>query len=156
MLYSHLNGNAPFKEKSMLVKKSHVVLVFVLSMFLVPAFAMADDAKEDKLAKALKKYEKTGKVERCISVNRIDRSDVIDDYHILFEMKGKKAYLNKLPRRCSRLGFERAFSYKLHNSRLCNVDIITVFDSTGGIQGPSCGLGKFIEYKKKPSKAKEE
>ncbi|MCF6214699.1 MAG: DUF6491 family protein [Emcibacter sp.] len=140
----------------MLVKKTYVVLAFVLSMFLVPAFAMADDAKEDKLAKALEKYEKTGKVERCISVNRIDRSNVIDDYNILFEMKGKKAYLNKLPRRCSRLGFERAFSYKLHSGRLCNVDIITVFDSTGGIQGPSCGLGKFIEYKKKPSKSKDE
>ena len=128
------------------------ILVLVLGMTLISGAAMAGgkDKDKDKLAKALEKYEKTGKVERCITTTNINTSRVIDDYNILFIMSGKKAYLNKMKHRCSRLGFEKAFSYKLHTNQLCNVDIITVFDSSGGIQGPSCGLGKFIEYKKKP------
>ena len=126
-----------------------------LAMVFIPVSALAGDATEDKLAKALKKYEKTGEIENCIMVTRIDSSKVIDDNNILFEMKGKKAYLNTLPRRCSRLGFEKAFSYRLHTTQLCNVDIITVFDSGSNIQGPSCGLGKFVEYKKKPKDVSE-
>ncbi|MBL4800825.1 MAG: hypothetical protein JKY45_02955 [Emcibacter sp.] len=126
------------------------ILIFILCLNLIPVAAMAGGKNQEKLTKALEKYEKTGKIENCIRTNTIKRSKVIDDYNILFIMNGKKAYLNSLKHRCSRLGFEKAFSYKLYNNRLCNVDIITVFDSSGGIQGPSCGLGKFIEYKKKP------
>lgn len=126
------------------------LFILALGLSFVPLSAMAGGDKAEKLAKALEKYEKTGKVERCVTLNRIRTSRVIDDNHILFIMKGKKAYLNTLPHRCSRLGFERSFSYKVSFNQLCNVDIITVFDSTGGIQGPSCGLGKFVEYKKKP------
>ncbi len=129
-------------------------LIFALSLSLIPLIAMADDKKEGKLAKALEKYEKTGKVERCVQLTRIYSSRVIDDNNILFIMKGKKAYLNNLPHRCPRLGFEKSFSYNLSINQLCNVDIITVFDSTSRIQGPSCGLGKFIEYKKKPKLVK--
>lgn len=131
-------------------------LILALSFLLVPAVAMAGGGKEEDLAKALAKYEKTGNVERCIQASRIRTSRVIDDYNILFIMKGKKAYLNTMKHRCSRLGFEKSFSYELHVNQLCNIDIITVFDSTGGIQGPSCGLEKFVEYKKKPKEDKKE
>ncbi|PCJ42007.1 MAG: hypothetical protein COA81_06405 [Alphaproteobacteria bacterium] len=131
-------------------------LILALSFLLVPAVAMAGGRKEEDLAKALAKYEKTGNVERCIQASRIRTSRVIDDYNILFIMKGKKAYLNTMKHRCSRLGFEKSFSYELHVNQLCNIDIITVFDSTGGIQGPSCGLEKFVEYKKKPKEDKKE
>lgn len=126
------------------------IATIILAMIFVPVSALADETNDDKMTKALKKYEKTGKIENCITVTRIDSSKVIDDNNILFEMRGKKAYLNTLPHRCSRLGFEKAFSYRLHTTQLCNVDIITVFDSGSSIQGPSCGLGKFVEYKKKP------
>ena len=121
-----------------------------------PPWLWPGGGKEEDLAKALAKYEKTGNVERCIQASRIRTSRVIDDYNILFIMKGKKAYLNTMKHRCSRLGFEKSFSYELHVNQLCNIDIITVFDSTGGIQGPSCGLEKFVEYKKKPKEDKKE
>ncbi len=132
------------------------LLILTLSFLLAPAVAMAGGRKEEDLVKALAKYEKTGNVERCILASRIRTSKVIDDYNILFIMKGKKAYLNTMKHRCSRLGFEKSFIYELHVNQLCNVDIITVFDSTGGIQGPSCGLEKFVEYKKKPKEDKKE
>ncbi len=128
------------------------LFILALSLSFMPLVGMAADNDQDKLAKALEKYEKTGKIERCVQLSRIYSSRVIDDYNILFIMKGKKAYLNTLPHRCSRLGFEKSFSYRLSINQLCNVDIITVFDSNSNIQGPSCGLGKFIEYKKKPKK----
>jgi len=121
------------------------LLIVILGLSFFPLSVMAGDGKEDKLAKALKKYEKTGKIERCVHLTRIRSTKVIDDYNILFIMKGKKAYLNTMRHRCSRLGFEKAFSYKLSINQLCNVNIITVFDSTSHIQGPSCGLGKFIK-----------
>ncbi len=131
------------------------IFAFIISLVFIPASVMADEAGEDKLAKALEKYEKTGKVNHCVQLTRVSSTRVIDDYNILFKMKGRKAYLNSLPRRCSRLGFERAFSYVVHTNQLCSSDIITVFDSTSNIQGPSCGLGKFIEYKKKPKSEKK-
>jgi len=143
----------PAREKPMFAKIAKVMLAYLLSMILMPTFVMGEDVKEDRLAKALKKYEITDNVENCISVSRIHSSNVIDDNNILFIMKGGKAYLNKLPHRCPGLGFQDAFGYKVHNNQLCKVDIITVFSSAGGIQGPSCGLGKFLEYKKKPSKS---
>ncbi|WP_417318489.1 hypothetical protein [Emcibacter sp.] len=96
----------------------------------------------------LAKYERTGEIKRCVSVSFIDHTQVLDDWHIIFHMKGKKIYLNKLPRRCHRLGFERSFAYKVSVNQLCNVDMITVFDNSG-IPGPRCGLGDFEELKKK-------
>lgn len=116
------------------------------------SFAQAEDAKEDKLAKALEKYTKTGKVERCVNLRRIRSTKVVDDQHIIFKMSGKKAYLNTLTHKCPRLGFEKSFSYKTSISQLCNVDIITVLDTSMGMSGPSCGLGKFEELVKKPKK----
>ncbi|MCK5425101.1 MAG: hypothetical protein KAI89_06995 [Emcibacter sp.] len=125
-------------------------LIIALCLSLVPLSAVAADKGQDKLANALKKYEKTGKIKKCIIARRIHSSRVIDDRNILFIMRGKSAYLNTLSHRCSRLGFERAFSYNLHGSHLCDIDIISVFDSNSTIPGPTCGLGKFVEYKKKP------
>lgn len=124
------------------------MLSLVLAASLIPLTAMAADVKEDAVEKALKKYEKTGKVERCIWIRRVYSSKVLDDYTILFKMRGNKAYINKLPHRCPRLKFEDSFSYRLHSSQLCSIDTITVIDFTGAIPGPTCGLGKFVEYKK--------
>lgn len=129
-------------------KKSFIL---ILMMAFVSTSALAGTAKnDDKLAKALKNYQKTGKTKLCVSLTRIDTSRVMDDYTILFLMKGKKAYVNRLPNRCSRLGYEKSFSYSLSTNQLCNVDLITVFDSSSNISGPTCGLGKFEEYVKKP------
>ena len=132
------------------------ILTFVLAMSFIPISVLAFDDKEDKVATALKKYQKTGEIENCVWIRRIHSTKVIDDFNILFRMKGNKAYLNKLPRRCPRLGFEKSFSYRLHSSQLCNVDTITVIDSSGIIHGPTCGLGKFVQYKKIPKEKQAE
>ena len=81
----------------------------------------------------------------CVSLTRVDHTEVIDDNTILFYMRGGDIYRNVLPHRCPGLGREQTFMYRVSTSQLCNVDVITVMDRIGAgyMQGASCGLGKF-------------
>ena len=98
--------------------------------------SLASDEDDDQL-------EDRGK--RCISLARIDRTHVLDDYNILFYMRGKKVYINKLPHKCHGLRRADSFMYKTSLSQLCDLDIITALDNIGfGFsRGASCGLGTF-------------
>jgi hypothetical protein len=93
--------------------------------------------------------------EHCVSLGRIDRTDIVDDSNILFYMKGGDIYLNRLPHRCPGLRWEKAFMYRTSLSQLCNVDIITVLDNLGfGFSpGVSCGLGPFYPISEETAKA---
>lgn len=106
------------------------------------------DTKAERYAKEMAKYKQTDKYENCIRPSSIKRTVVLDDKHIIFEMRGKKAFLNTLPYDCKPLGFTRQFGYQIRGSRLCGLDIISVFDSSG--PRGSCGLGKFQELEKLP------
>lgn len=102
--------------------------------------AVAEDKKENPDLEFV-----SGPPEQCISLSRIDRTEVIDDYNVLFHMKGRDVYRNVLPHRCPGLGFRESFMYRTSLNQLCNVDIITVLDNIGfGFSpGASCGLGLF-------------
>ncbi len=93
----------------------------------------------------------SGPPEQCISLIRIDHTDVIDNQNILFYMKGKDIYRNHLPYPCSGLGgINDGFMYRTSLNQLCNVDIITVLDNLGFGFSPrnSCGLGLFYPITK--------
>ena len=96
--------------------------------------------------------EREGK--SCISIPRIKSSDVLDDHNIVFDMRGRDMYLNKLPNRCPNLAFEDTFTYSTPLSQLCNTDIITVLRNIGSgfMRGPSCGLDKFVPITKEEVK----
>ena len=132
-----------------------IVLSALLTGFSPVVFADDDDKKDQDEVKAiadyeaLKKYQATGKVRNCISLNRIDQTKVLDDKTIFFEMRGKKHYINRMKHKCPSLKREERFMYKTSIGRLCNVDIITVLDSFGR-SWASCGLGKFEEIELKP------
>ena len=83
--------------------------------------------------------------ERCLPLNRISRTEIVDDYNILFHMRGNQIYLNRLPHRCIGLKNERTFLYRTSMNRLCDLDIITVIynNGFGFTPGASCGLGRF-------------
>jgi hypothetical protein len=83
--------------------------------------------------------------EHCVSLNRIDRMEVIDEQNVLFHMKGGEIYVNNLPHRCNSLDRRDTLMYRTSMSRLCSLDIITVLEPIGfGFSpGISCGLGKF-------------
>ena len=99
----------------------------------------------------MSKYEQTSETKKCLSIARIHDTEVLDNQHIVFHMRGGESYLNHLPNRCPRLGVERAFGYKTSTSELCHVDIITVLESgvSGVDTGASCGLGHFTLLKEK-------
>lgn len=99
--------------------------------------AWADDA----LPEGLEGYKATGEMENCVSTRRISSTRVIDDDTILFEMRGKKVYLNRLSHSCHGLRMSGGFSYKVSTTQLCKGEIITVLETMG--QGSSCSLGKF-------------
>lgn len=121
----------------------------------VSPFAWADDDEKAERPDhpKLAKYEPTGESQLCLHTNRIRRTEVLDDYAILFHMRGGKIYVNKLSYRCFGLGFEKSFTYTLSTSLLCNVDYITVLRQSG--MGASCGLGHFEELRTR-EKAEDE
>jgi hypothetical protein len=67
-----------------------------------------------------------GETERCVNMNRIDRTEVINDRTIVFYMSGGDIYVNRLPHRCPGLRSRQAFMYKNTTNTLCNVDTIRV------------------------------
>lgn len=83
--------------------------------------------------------------ERCVSLNRVNRTEVIDDRTLIFHMRGGGIYLNYLERECPRLAAEERFAYSPTGNRLCNVDSITVLErwGFGFTRGFTCQLGDF-------------
>lgn len=84
--------------------------------------------------------------ERCIYLNRVDRTEVIDDRTLIFHMRpGRQIYLNHLERECPGLRREERFMYSPTGNRLCEIDTITVLEQWGfGLtRGFTCGLGNF-------------
>lgn len=86
----------------------------------------------------------TGEATRaCIDTRQIREQRIVDDRTILFRV-GKAWYRNDIPQACAGLRAERAFSYRTPSGpRLCEIDIITVFDPRLSVSYGSCGLGKF-------------
>lgn len=105
-----------------------------LMMFLIAAAWLVPASAQD-----------TAKPEHCISLTRIERTDVVDERTILFYMTGRAIYRNSLPLRCPGLVSEDRFMYRVTMNQLCDLDVITVlYDAGFGlVEGPSCGLGKF-------------
>jgi hypothetical protein len=101
--------------------------------------AQADRTEEIRAPAAVA----VGEPVSCIETSLISTTRVHDDRTIDFEMRGSRLYRNTLPYRCSGLGFEERFGYKTTIGRLCSTDTITVLQS-GGINGPTCGLGEFV------------
>jgi hypothetical protein len=85
------------------------------------------------------------KPRHCVSLLRIDRTDIVDDSNILFYMTNGTIYRNQLPHRCPGLRTADSFMYRTSLNQLCDLDIITVLNSLGFgfMRGPSCGLGSF-------------
>lgn len=85
----------------------------------------------------------------CISVTRIDNSEILSERTLVFEMTNGEIYRNSLPQRCAGLRDYDAFMYRIPSTQLCRTDLITVLQRTGFGGGPgfmptsSCPLGAF-------------
>ncbi len=116
-----------------MIKQKYMLIS--LACLLNPSAAVSSSADEVKVEVARK----------CINTRIVKRTEVVDDLHILFFMRGKTVYLNILPRQCKGLSRDRRFSYRTSMGRLCNLDSIRILQDSGiGLQeGRSCRLGYF-------------
>ena len=108
-----------------------------------PAFAQDGETAEEETISAFEAFDR--EPVRCILPSRIDRTEVIDEQTIVFHMRGRDAYVNRLAYRCPRLAREKRFSYDVRTNRLCSVDTIFVLErwGSGVSRGMPCGLGEF-------------
>jgi hypothetical protein len=102
------------------------------------SFAGAAAAQEDE-------EQASDEPVRCLSMNSIRSTKVLDDRRVLFLNARDKAWLNRLDRECLGLARSGTFEYRVQSgarhARLCSTDSITVLESTG--RGLNCGLGMF-------------
>ena len=98
----------------------------------------------------LQNYTRTGERESCIPLRQIRNTQILDSTRILVFALDGSVYLNELPQPCVSLNPHRAFKYDTSLSRLCDVDIITVFQPGPPVlEMGSCGLGQFELLKKR-------
>jgi hypothetical protein len=80
-------------------------------------------------------------VKNCLTVSQLRSTAVIDDKTVLFELRNRSVWVNKLKFKCPSLGFYESFSYEVHGNSICDIDVIRVFAQNH--IGASCGLSKF-------------
>ena len=104
----------------------------------VAALSLASAAAQDD-------EEESDEPLRCLSMNSIRSTKVLDDQRVLFIQSRDKVFLNRLDRDCLGLFRNGTFTYKVQSgarhARLCDTDSITVLETTG--RGLNCGLGRF-------------
>jgi hypothetical protein len=119
------------------------------ALLLALAACTADDAAP-QLSQAQQRAlegRAVGEPQLCISSRDIDDTDAVTDRVVLFHMKNGRTYRSDLPMACPRLDRPNtAYSHRSITDRLCNVDVIQLFDPVGGFSYGSCQLGKFVEY----------
>ncbi len=117
--------------------RSSRVMTMAAAAALFANFAAAQDDEAEA-------FDRTP--EECISVSRIDRTEVLDDRTVIFHMRGRReAYRNYLPRSCPNLDRSKRFMYEIRSGRLCDIDTITVLEQFGTRleRGFTCQLGAF-------------
>lgn len=68
---------------------------------------------------------------------------------ILFEGRTNSVvYVNRPPAGCPELDYGRALRVRVPSTRICEGDIVTVFDPVSRIDYGSCGLGPFTPYRR--------
>ena len=108
------------------------------------------DTKEERATKEMAKYSQTGEFKKCVNYNLIKDTTVIDDTHIIFEMKHRKYFLNTLSSECRSLAYNNNFAIAPFGNRVCGNEMINVVTSLSGGIGQSCLLGEFEVLEKRP------
>jgi len=83
---------------------------------------------------------------RCVGLQEIDKTTVVDESTVLFYLKNRTIYENRLARTCPGLANRgTTLMYRVVLDQLCDGDTINVLDNHGFgyIQTAACGLGVF-------------
>lgn len=83
----------------------------------------------------------------CVPRSRIRRTEVLNERHVAFHMRGGAKYLVQFPRRCSGLRRNRPIRLEARSFQLCAMDSIQGswdFGGYGGSWGPRCLIPGFV------------
>jgi hypothetical protein len=106
------------------------------AVVLVLAMATATTARADDAPSA---------AERCVNVERIDQTRIVDEHSILFFMRDHTVLQNVLPRACPSLRKEDRIAYDVVGGRLCANELVTQLVDVGTYaRGVRCALGMFV------------
>ena len=87
-------------------------------------------------------FETTGETKRCVHSYEINQTRVLDDATVLFRLRVRDEWVNRLRQPCPLLKITGGFSYKVQGgTELCRGDVIRVLDPAG--TGSACLLGDF-------------
>jgi hypothetical protein len=94
-----------------------------------------------------KPFDRTPK--ECVARTAIHHMHAVNDRTVLFHMRGKKTYLNYLPRVCTDLARYDRIQYDLHGASLylaqvCERDAFVVLDGDLDSTRNSCRFGQFL------------
>ena len=101
---------------------------------------------EARLALALE-GRVAGKPVDCINLRNVRSTQIIDNTAILYEAGGS-LYVNRP--RAGRESLDRwdTLVTRLHNSRLCSIDVVRLYDSSSRMETGFVFLGDFVPYRK--------
>lgn len=119
--------------------KRRFFIVITMIFFCVPLFRISAMA-ETKAEKYL------GEKKMCLETVRIKETRILDNQTILFEMRGGKFYLNRLPVASPGLKIAGGFSYSTSIAKLCKQDSIKLI-ARGSEPTSTAMLGEFVEFK---------
>lgn len=123
--------------------KMHLIAAVAFALPLTSALA------EEKPAKELQKYNRTGQYVTCLTSHQIRESQILNSTQILFKMNGGDAYLAE-PKSCSGLSRNLALSYDATTGQLCNTTIVHLLDTSSPVPTRgSCGIDRFEKLEKK-------
>ena len=111
-----------------------------------PAQAGPGKSPEAKLAKALE-GRVAGEPVDCINLRQVTSSQIIDRTGILYQVGGT-LYLNRPRSGANSLDHWDTLVTKLHDSRLCSIDVVQLYDTASRMQTGFVFLDKFVPYKK--------
>ena len=126
------------------------LLPFLALLAATPLLARSDSPAplSEKAQKVLAGHT-AGKPVRCIQLNRIGPTTIVDETAIIYKQSSRLWYVNQPDDgRCSLLKPRRMLITSTPTSQLCGNDMVTIADPSSPITYGSCGLGRFVPYTK--------
>ena len=121
-------------------------IIMIAATALLAAPVVADPRGEAQIAKALA-GRTAGTPFTCIEQHNIRDSRIIANTAILYTMRDGTILLNRPPNGTAFLRADLTLISDTRDSdRLCNVDILRLYDTTTRTNMGSIGLGDFVPY----------
>ena len=119
---------------------------------LAPAHAQTDRGARaaTELAKAIE-GRTAGEPVDCLNLRDIRSTRIIDRTAILYETRGGTIYVNKPQGGASSLDKWDVLVTDTRSSRLCDIDIVRLYDTGSNFQSGFVNLGAFVPYRKAKS-----